>query len=386
LERHLDGVSGEIVSQFDVSLIWRAIAKEDDAEPSRLENEGGLRALAVPPDFYLTRPVVIADTYSTTYHTRPAASAAGADPQVENRRSMDMAFASHRCSNSTIPTFFKAIGFISNGSLRQAPSLGAGGGGQCCPIGFASEKLAGRALAQRIAMLHGDVPNPGMTDLGAGGGRLHYHDRLRRRVGLVLISDAAKLDAEFVGQGAAKTYRLRATDRLDVAAGAPGNRLPVVVGAGQDAGKTMAANMLGQCPGRDRIRRHGGRFQLQSVHSFPPPAEADEAKLSGTTEFDGQENRTLSRTGARHGLDESGLHRFGLGEAQTGTNLRAVSPDPVRGAMSRPAARTFTLASMSISSSEPTGAPLLISSSRCTHTVTHEFQPYSEMSPKGVYP
>jgi hypothetical protein len=47
-------------------------------------------------------------------------------------RPMDVAFASHRGSNSTISTFLEAIGLITGGSLGLSPALGAGGGGQCC--------------------------------------------------------------------------------------------------------------------------------------------------------------------------------------------------------------------------------------------------------------
>jgi hypothetical protein len=61
----------------------------------------------------------------------------------------------------------------------------------------------------------------------------------------------------------------------------------------------------------------------------PPPATAGEAKLSGTSEFDGQENRALSRAGSRHDRDEALLQRLCRGEIAADAHLSSVARNPM---------------------------------------------------------
>jgi Winged helix-turn helix len=61
----------------------------------------------------------------------------------------------------------------------------------------------------------------------------------------------------------------------------------------------------------------------------PPPATPGEAKLTGTTEFDGQENRALSRAGSRHDRDEALLQLLCRGEIAADAHLSSVARNPI---------------------------------------------------------
>jgi hypothetical protein len=143
---------------------------------------------------------------------------------------MDVAFAGHRRPDAATSTFLEAIGIVAHGSLSLAPPLGASGGRQRCTIGFATEKLAGRAL-------HADEADASRPDHGAVRSRLHHDDCRRRLNAPVLVAEAAQADAKFVRQCAARANGLGTADRLDVAAGAPGDGPAGVVDAHQDAGE-----------------------------------------------------------------------------------------------------------------------------------------------------
>src|SRR5260221_243890 len=84
LQRHFDGVSSEIVAQFDISLVGGPVGK-NDAKPPRLKNELRPCAFCIPPDQQLTRPVIVTYAQTPPDHARTSAATSWTDTKGENR-------------------------------------------------------------------------------------------------------------------------------------------------------------------------------------------------------------------------------------------------------------------------------------------------------------
>jgi hypothetical protein len=124
LNSQFDRVLGARVEQIDETLIRSAIIY-DHAQPPRLEDESGFRALGVFTELYLPLSVVAGNTPSVFGHARAAPATARADFHFKDFRPVDMALAGVGRPDRAVAAFSYKSQVSRRDTLRPPPVDGA---------------------------------------------------------------------------------------------------------------------------------------------------------------------------------------------------------------------------------------------------------------------